>query len=233
MLNSLNFTRKNIQNVVCNGRDISSFPKQDTPYFIIKVGPPGSGKSSSNNDLIALGVDPSSAIFIDVDKVNAAFKSFRNQTRNARSSYNSKPFNKEFFNTLSKIHDNHKCLPNSNRRNLRHDISYVVTEGIKQGVHIIMETVNPINHIITQYGNKLRNNGYKIAVIYHKSPPVNILQSRILERGEELYRTQQYYRAFPLNTLNNVINKLKQNLTEYIVPMVLENKINTVIINDQ
>lgn len=229
MLNS-KFTRKNIQNVICDGRDISSFPRQENPYFIIKVGPPGSGKSSSNNHVIALGVDPSSAMIVDVDKVHAAFKSFRNQTRNLRSSYNTKPLNKEFFDTLSTIHHDHKHPRNG--RNVRHDITYVVMEGIQQGAHIIMETVNPINPIIAQYGKRLRNNGYKIAVIYHKSPPVNVLRSRILERGEELYRTHQYYRAFQLNTLNNVINKLKQNLTTYIIPEVLENKINTLIINE-
>lgn len=229
MLNSHNFTRKNIQNVICNGRNISSFPKQDNPYFVIKVGP---GKSTSNNHIISLDIDPFSAIYIDIDKINASFKSFRNQTRNTRRNYNTKPINTLFFDKLSNIHKNHQCLKNSNGRNLRHDISYVVTEGIKQGAHIIMETVRPINNIIIQYGKVLNKNNYKIVVIYYKSPPVNVLESRIIERGEELYRTQQYYRAFQLNTLQNVIDKLEKNLKEYIVPLVLENKIHTVIINE-
>jgi hypothetical protein len=232
MLNS-NFTRKNIQNVICNGRNISSFPRQEKPYFIIKVGPPGSGKSSSNNHVIALDVDPASAIFIDIDKVNASFKSFRNQTRNLRRSYNNKPFNKEFFNTLSVIHHKHQSKKSlSNQTIVGHNISYVITEGIKQGAHIIMETTKPINTTLSMYGNMLQRNNYKIAVIYHKSPPINVLVSRILERGEELYRTQQYYRAFPLNTLNTVIDKLKENLTTYILPLVLENKIHHLVITE-
>jgi hypothetical protein len=229
MLNS-NFTRKNIQNVICNKRNITSFTRQDTPYFIIKVGPPGSGKSSSNNHVISLGVNPASAIFIDIDKVNASFKSFRNQTRNLRRSYNNKPFNKEFFDELSKIHHNHQSKKSSNGRNIRHDISYVITKGIKQRAHIIMETTKPINNILKMYANHLQHNHYKIVVIYHKSPTINVLESRILERGEELYRTQQYYRAFPLNTLNNVVAKLEENLTYEILPQVLENKIHNLII---
>ena len=230
MLNA-NFTRKNIQNVICNGRNISTFPKQETPYFIIKVGPPGSGKSSSNNHVISLGVDPTSAIFIDIDKVNSAFKSFRNETRNLRQSYNNKPLNKVFFDKLTNIHKKHQHKKSlSNKTIVCHNISYVITEGIKQGAHIIMETTNPIDLIITMYGRKLQQYNYKIAVIFHKSLPVNVLESRILKRGEELYRTQQYYRAFPLNRLNNVIAKLEQNLTSYILPLVLENKIHNLII---
>jgi hypothetical protein len=233
MLNAETFTRKNIQNVICDGRDLSSFPSQTNPYFIIKVGPPGVGKSSSNNHIIAMGVDPLSAIYVDIDKINASFKLFRNKTRNLQSRYDTTQLNNVFFNELSKIHNEFKYLKcKNNGRNIRHDITYVVTEAIKQHNHIIMETVRPINHIITLYGKKLQNNNYKIAVIYYKPPPVTILQSRILKRGEDLYATQQYYRAFQLNTLNNVISKLEENLREYIVPLVIANKINTLIINE-
>lgn len=230
-LNSSRFTRKNIEYSLLNGKEIGSFPSHTEPYFVIKVvGPPGAGKSSNETKILleANGIDPSSAIHIDIDKVNASFKSFRNRTRNVRRNYNSKPFNLSMYSTLSGIHTEHQYMKNRNKKTVKQDISSVISQSIKQHKNIITETVKPINHTINQFGNLLSKHKYRIIVLFYRVPE-SVLRVRILNRGERLYRDHSYYRAFPLNTLTTVINDLETNLREYIIPLYDLNIIHKII----
>ena len=47
---------------------------------------------------------------------------------------------------------------------------------------------------------------------------INILKQRILTRGEILYSTHKYYRAFNMKQLPSIINDLVENLNNYIIP---------------
>lgn len=229
-LNSSKFTRKNIENVLYNGKNLSAYPTQTEPYFIIKVGPPGAGKSSavSNNEILKLGINPAEAVEINIDKINAAFKSFRNQTRKVRQNYNSKPFNLPFFSTLSGIHNAHQSLKNANNIFIKHDISSVVSQCIKNHKHIILETIRPINNTFKQFGQMLKKQNYKIIVFFYKTP-LEILPERILKRGENLYIKNDYYRIFPLNTLPKVISELDKNLKEFIIPLAESGNIHKIV----
>ena len=223
-LNANTFRRENIEKVLCEGGTLNCYPTQTTPYLIIKVGPPGSGKSSaqSNNVVLSLGVNPKEAVKMDIDIVNASFKSFRNQTYKIRKSYNNKPFNNNFFKSLSKTHTNHTRLKNKNtgKNMITHTMS-IFSRAIDGHKHIIFDTTSPINFILKDFTNKLIKNNYKIVVIFHMSD-IDTLEKRILKRGENLYHKEEYYRAFNMKKLPNVINKLEINLEEYIKP--LQNK---------
>jgi adenylate kinase family enzyme len=229
-LNVNTFTRTNIEKVLCEGGTLDCYPTHTNPYLIIKAGPPGSGKSStqSNNLVLSLGINPKDAVKMDIDIVNSSFKSFRNKTYNIRKSYNGKTLNNKFFNNLSKIHKNHTTLKNknTNKSMISHTMS-VFSRAIDGHKHIIFDTTSPINFIIDSFKNKLIKNKYTIVVIFHRAD-IKTLQERILKRGENLYAQQGYYRAYNMKELPNVIKKLEINLEEYIKPLYDEQIISNI-----
>lgn len=182
------------------------------------------GKSStqSNNTVLSLGVNPKDAIKMDIDIVNASFKSFRKNTYNIRKEYNNKTFNNNFYKRLSNVHKRHTTLKNknTNKSMLLHTMS-LFSRAIDGHKHIIFDTTSPINFIINGFINKLIKNKYKIIIIFHRAD-IKTLEKRISNRGEQLYVKEGYYRAYNMKELPNVINKLEMNLEEYIKP--LQNK---------
>ena len=78
--------------------------------------------------------------------------------------------------------------------------------------------------ILNQYLNLLERYGYRIYVLFHRAP-ADVLERRIHARGEELYRTEGYYRTFNPAHLPTVISLLEENLTNYIIPLVSSGKI--------
>lgn len=218
------FTRENIETVLLNGRSFDEYPSVPNPVFIIKVGPPGSGKSSARSraEVESIIGNQSDAILIDIDKVNAAFQTFRNQTRKLRNNYpNKNNRNSKFFNRLTRIHKNHSSnMKNtSTGRPMTYHTTALISKAIKAKKHIIQETIRPIGTIMKMYGPLLRKYNYHIYALFHRTP-IEVLKMRVYERGEELYRTEGYYRAFNPEHLQNVINALETNLTDTIIPAV-------------
>ena len=217
------FTRKNIFNVLLDGKPINAFESHNDPYFIIKVGPPGAGKSSSstNNEILKLGIHPDDIINIDVDKITKSFNTFRNTTYKIRKNYNDMEFNNTFFNSLTKVHKNHlSCRNKTTNKSMKDHIDFTIVSAIKQQKHISCETTTSISQYIKNFGNMLRANKYKIVVFFYTNRNLTNLTSRILKRGENLYlqNINPYYRAYPLKTLKNTTNALNKNLTDVIRP---------------
>jgi hypothetical protein len=227
-----NFTRKNIESVLTSGKEVNSLPSQDTPYLIIKLGPPGSGKSSEQtlNIIRELGVDPADAVISDIDNVFASFRNFRNNTRRIRNSYQHKPFNSNFYKQLSNTHMNAKKIVNTtNQKTITQHMNGIVSKAIKSSKHILMESTVPIEWVFKSFGSMLEKYKYKVVVIYHMAA-IPVLIERIQRRGEMLYTLQHpYYRTYDPTALPSVIEKLDVNLNEFILPMYRIGKINNLL----
>ena len=210
---------------------LSCYPSFEEPLFIIKIGPPGSGKSSSNPVLIRhLGINPDDALTIDYDKITASFKNFRNQTRNIRKMYNTKPINNDLYKLTSALHRRYTSVKNkATQKPISQHVESVISHAIRQQKNIIYETIRPINNIIKKYKDMLHKNKYKIIVIFHMADG-NTLKQRILERGEKLYQGDpSYYRAFNMPELPYVIENLMLHKEKNIIPAYKDGTINTFI----
>lgn len=71
-----------IESIFCHGRTIAELPKQDNPVYILKWGPPGSGKSSSKLDDVvkAFGYPLDSYMDFNSDVVIESILPYRMQT---------------------------------------------------------------------------------------------------------------------------------------------------------
>lgn len=217
-----------------DGRPINAFESHNDPYFIIKVGPPGAGKSSSstNNEILKLGIRPDDIINIDVDKITKSFTTFRNNTYKIRKNYNNLEFNNAFFNSLTNVHKNYVRYRNkTTNKSMKDHIDFTIVSAIKQQKHISCETTTPISQYINNFGKMLRAKNYKIVVFFYTNRNLTNLTTRILKRGENLYlqNINPYYRAYPLKTLKNTTNALNKNLTDVIKPFHESGIIDTII----
>lgn len=233
-LNENKFTRENIHTVLCNGQTLDCYTSHPNPIIIFKLGPPGSGKSSAQSNMIVenIGVNPTDAIKIDIDKVTASFPEFRKNTKAIRKRYNNGNtkkrynntfrFNNQFYKNLSTKHTKYTTLKNktTNKPMIDHSDALLV-KAIKGKKNIIYDTIRPIDKKLPNYLNMLQKNNYRIYIIYHMAD-INTLSKRIHKRGENLYEKYNYYRAFNMNTLPSVIEKLNESLDNYLIP--LQNK---------
>lgn len=65
-VNTLNITTLNVERIIGRGRLFSEIPKANTPYIIVKLGPPWSGKSSdiTNKEVTNLGVNINDTVLL-------------------------------------------------------------------------------------------------------------------------------------------------------------------------
>lgn len=210
---------------------LDCYTSHQNPIIIFKLGPPGSGKSSyqSNRIVENLGVNPVDAVKIDIDKVTASFPEFRKETRTIRKRYNNGNtkkrynntfrFNDQFYKNLSNVHTKYTSLKNvaTHTKMINHSDSLLV-KAIKLQKNIIYDTFRPIDKKLPQYLKMLQKNNYRIYVIFHMTD-INILSNRIHKRGENLYEKYNYYRAFNMNELSSVIEKLNESLENFLKPL--------------
>lgn len=235
------FTRENIEKVLCNGGTLDCYRKYLNPIIIFKLGPPGAGKSSAQSNLIVeqLGVNPADAVKLDVDKVTASFPEFREKTRTIRKRYNNGNtkkrfnntvrFNNNFYKNLSNVHLRFTSLKNkaSGKNMITHSDALLV-KAIKSKKNIIFDTIRPLDKKLPQFLNMLHNNNYRTYIIFHMTD-IDTLSRRIHKRGENLYEKHNYYRAFNMETLPSVIQKLMESLENYLKPLEREGKITGIL----
>jgi hypothetical protein len=82
-------TKEKILDIFCNGRPFDSFPSADRPIFLLKWGPPGSGKSSAKvrSFIDTLGVDASDFIDYSPDKIIENLVPYRFESALAKAEY--------------------------------------------------------------------------------------------------------------------------------------------------
>jgi hypothetical protein len=103
----------------------------------------------------------------------------------------------------------------------------LLVNAIKNQKNIIVDAVRPIDNILPQLLKLLQKNKYRIFVIFHMTD-INTLSNRIHKRGENLYERYNYYRAFNMNTLPSVIQKLNESLENYLKPLERERIISSI-----
>jgi hypothetical protein len=215
------FTASNIESILTNGKTVDELTSHANPFLIIKLGPPGSGKSSERtaNIIRELGVDLSDAVVSDIDNVFASFRNFRNKTRRVRNKYRNVAFNQQFYNNLSKIHIESKKITNTtNNKPIIQHMNGVLSRAIRSRKNIVMESVIPITWVFEQFGKRLKSNNYNIHILYH-TLDIPTLIERIHARGERLYALEDsYYRTFDPTQLTKVVEDLHQNLNTVLMP---------------
>jgi hypothetical protein len=213
---------------------INELPSFENPFFIIKLGPPGSGKSSEKTleTIRELGVEPNESVSSDVDKVLASFTNFRNLTRKVRNNYTNKTFNYTFYKRLSNIHLQTSGAKNSieGKPIIRH-MNGIVSQAIKLKKNVIFESTKPVNGILKDFYPMLIANNYRIIVIYHIVSPDTLIE-RIHMRGEELYSrsVNPYYRVYNPENIPDVITKLQENMNTFILPEIESGRIERLIV---
>lgn len=227
------YSGSNIESILTSGKMLDSLPSHAQPILIIKLGPPGSGKSSerTTNIVRELGVDPSEAVLSDIDNILASFRQFRNETRSVRNRYtNRASFNRQFYNELSNIHTNAaKSRKNTitNRPIVQH-MNGVFSKAIRTKKHILMESTVPVTWVFQQFGKMLRTNNYNIHILYH-TLDIPTLIERIHTRGESLYALENsYYRTFDPGRLPQVVSDLHENLNTVLLPKYASGEIKSV-----
>jgi 2-phosphoglycerate kinase len=234
--NTLNLTTLNVERVIGRGRLLSEIPKSKAPYLIVKLGPPGSGKSSdiTNKEVSNLGVN-----------ILASSALFRNTTRAIRNNYKTRNFNKSFYDKLSTVHTsfiktrkithiNKSSLKSTGTKTIGAHMNTLFAESIRNSVNIIIELTSKYDKVIMPHYNNLRKHGYKIVVIY-PVVQLNTLKTRIMSRGEDYYKQpQSYYRTFNLNTLPSTIQTVQDEIVQHILPGLYKGDIyKFIVINNE
>jgi hypothetical protein len=241
--NTLNITTLNIERIIGRGRLLGEIPKSNTPYLIVKLGPPGSGKSSdiTNKEVTNLGVNINDTVLFDVDAILASSKLFRNTTRTIRNNYQTKNFNRNLYNKLSNVHKSFtiaRKISHINRhshqlvgtKTISSHMNTLLAESIRNKVNIIIELTSKFDKIIIPHYNNLRKHGFKVVVIY-PVVQLNTLKGRIMSRGEDYYKQpQSYYRTFDVNTLPSAIQVAQEEINTYILPGLYKGDIYKIIV---
>ena len=83
------FTPEKIEEIMCNGRKLEDLPSSENPIYVLKWGPPGSGKSSSKvTDFIkSLGQPIENYVDYSTDKLVESYVPFRSETVVAKLQY--------------------------------------------------------------------------------------------------------------------------------------------------
>ena len=73
------FTPETIERIMCNGRTLEDLPKSETPIYVLKWGPPGSGKSSKKviEFIKTLGVPLENYVDYSTDKLIESYVPYR------------------------------------------------------------------------------------------------------------------------------------------------------------
>ena len=83
------FTPEKIEEIMCNGRKLEDLPTSESPIYILKWGPPGSGKSSSKvtEFIERLGQPIKNYVDYSTDKLVESYIPFREKTTVAKIEY--------------------------------------------------------------------------------------------------------------------------------------------------
>lgn len=83
------FTPEKIEEIMCNGRKLEDLPSSENPIYILKWGPPGSGKSSSKvtEFIKSLGQPIENYVDYSTDKLVESYVPFRSETVVAKLQY--------------------------------------------------------------------------------------------------------------------------------------------------
>lgn len=149
-----------------NKRTIENFPSQKKPIFIIKWGPPASGKSSPpiKNKILEFGYDLNSYLHLNIDDLvesTSAFqKSSSNLMRNKIKNVMDKGAIEKFLNNansesvaeFAKTYTNVRFTKNKNGKHLGHKMDNLLEQALQNKVNITFETTGagrPGNNIGT------------------------------------------------------------------------------------
>jgi hypothetical protein len=121
---------KQIETILCGGRTLDEMPSSENPFFILKWGPPGSGKSSERvvKQIEQLGVPSDEYVDYTPDKVVESLMGFRKNStliklRNLRIEANAALHESSHIKTLLQTVE-------TNDRTLRERIRELINKGI-------------------------------------------------------------------------------------------------------
>ena len=225
-------------------KKLPSIDKNNFPFFIIKYGPPSSGKGSKNvqDEIEKLGVDINTCIVFEVDRIIESLLNYRTETYKIYKNYTNHKLSKEnVFNKTSDIYmDKRAGIRRENKERMMDKMDRILEEAIKDRKNIIFETTggiykqeNPIQWILNlidtiEKKNKIINK-YKRIIIY---PVVsdNELLRRASQRAEkQIKRNPPFFRGISKNDLIQQIKNSKQNFSTHMIDLLFLGKIDKII----
>lgn len=239
-----NVTDNAVECIVTDKRLLGTLPTQEQPFAIIKYGPTGSGKGSPvvQKEIEALGVKLADCAVFEIDSIVESIRNYREKTYKVKTNFNEKTKlnintrrnsnrKKHFFNELSSIYF-------GARKGIDPHFDNVLFGALDTKKHIIFETTGtnfngrgPLEWIIDEI---TKRKVYKIVVIY-PLVEASILKKRVEARGEQQASSSKpeenrFYRGIDPDTLPELANNSKMNLTHFILPNVFVKKIHKLIV---
>jgi hypothetical protein len=231
-----NMTEDVIQSLFVNKTKYSNVTPvgpNKNPHFIIKYGPPASGKGSSavKKEIENLGISINDCIIFDTDKVIESLQNYRNETFNLYSKTDKSSLD-NIMPELSKIYFEKRTTKNKSGKSISNKMDNLFMKSMQARQNIIFETTgqnfndyNPIIWVLDMLKSAQKkypdSKPYLITVIY---PVVNeeIIYKRINSRtGSQLSRNPPFYRTISKKDLKKHIDNCKLNFYFNIIPMIL------------
>ena len=227
-----NVTEKRINCLVSNGQTIEHLAT-NSPFAIIKYGPPGSGKGSAvvTKEIENLGYDLNQYAVFEIDKVVENVKNYRNKTVSIKENRNSQRINNNtMYNRLSKAYFNTRKTRNNAQKTLNTKFEDVLVNTIHLHKKIIFETTgtNSIQWLL----DLLKKNQYKIILIYPLVNETNII-NRTRKRANAQYQqpaNKRLYRAINPLSIKSSITSSQSNFINFVIPSVLNGDISKLIV---
>jgi hypothetical protein len=220
-IKSQNVTQKLVECVATNGKNINELETPQTPYFVFKYGPTGSGKGSTKvqNEIAKLGLTDNNTVTFEVDKIVEAVNNFRNKSLELKKKYNQNPNNQQVYKNLTNLY--FQTRKNTKVNKIQDDL---MKEAIQKRRNIIVETTGRSS--ISWILDNLAGKGYKIVVIYPIVNPSE-LQKRVVSRAESM---KGVFRLPSPSNLETGIMSAKQNILNDLVKLLESNSIDKVIL---
>lgn len=223
-----NYFFNDAESTATSGKTINSIPTYMRPIFLIKYGPPGSGKSSADKLITSFGVPMSDYVNIALDDMVTSVRSYRRTTKKLHNRYKAenRNFNAEFYAGINKAFANAKNAPNALGLSIDAKRKLLLQKSIDLGKNIIFETTGssskPGEDYLAEFLDAVPPI-YQVILIYPVVRP-DILKERVQVRAtEQLKLAEPYFRIVNPGTIDTKVANSVRYFHEFLVPRIFDN----------
>jgi hypothetical protein len=225
-----NYFFNNVESTATSGHTVNSLPSYMRPIFLIKYGPPGSGKSSADKLIETFGVPIDQYVNIALDDMVTSVRSYRRNTQKLYKRYTNegKPFNTNFYAGINTAFAKAKNTKNALGLSIDEKRKLLFQKSIDLGKNIIFETTGSSSKPGVDYLAEFLDAVppiYQVILIY---PVVkaDILQGRVRGRAEaQLRLPEPYFRIVNPDTVPVKVENSVRYFHEFLVRRLFDDSL--------
>jgi hypothetical protein len=225
-----NYFFNNVESTATSGHTVNSLPSYMRPIFLIKYGPPGSGKSSADKLIETFGVPINKYVNIALDDMVTSVRSYRRNTQKLYKRYTNegKPFNTNFYAGINTAFAKAKNTKNALGLSIDEKRKLLFQKSIDLGKNIIFETTGSSSKPGVDYLAEFLDAVppiYQVILIY---PVVkaDILQGRVRGRAEaQLGLPEPYFRIVNPDTVPVKVDNSVRYFHEFLVRRLFDDSL--------